>query len=415
MSTVLICRELPYPPTTGAPLRMWQQLNLLAKRGPVHVFTLSGDAATLQSMPLATTWEHIDPTAVRVRRWPGPLRIMRALLPPRYPSVFGDFADGALDARLRTFIARARPTHIVLSHWNAAMPAALTEHGGGSTVVLDTHNIEWRLQSDRDVKRTLVAKIRDWGFKRRERKLFEQAAKIWVTSEEDLATARALAPAAADRISVWPNAIDVERIDRWLAERAARGAPLEPCWPTIIFVGYMAYGPNETAALDAIRRIFPTIKERFTNARLLLVGKDPRPVIYEAAMNDPQIIVTGTVPDVLPYLALADVAIVPLSVGGGTRLKILEAFAAGVPIVSTSKGAEGIASARSHDIVIEDDLDAMGARIVELLGDSADMRARAQAGRQRVTSEFSWTALSDGLDGALGPSSCEVTHDATRV
>jgi len=84
---------------------MWQQLNLLAKRGPVHVFTVGHNATKLETMPLATSWEHVETSTHRSRFWPGPAKLARVLFPPQYFGV-GDFADRAINARLHRFIDR---------------------------------------------------------------------------------------------------------------------------------------------------------------------------------------------------------------------------------------------------------------------------------------------------------------------
>src|SRR5579875_3061670 len=134
---------------------------------------------------------------------------------------------------------------------------------------------------------------------------------------------------------------------------------------------------------------------------LAIVGRTPPPAIAELAQRDPSIHITGTVPDIRPYLWNSAVSIVPLRVGGGTRLKIYEAMAAGVPVVSTSVGAEGLAVTAGSDILLADDPAAFAASCLALL-DSADRRARQAArAREVVCSNFSWTKVAESFEDIL--------------
>jgi len=266
------------------------------------------------------------------------------------------------------------------------------------TVIYDSHNIEWRLESDR--RRALgknhastIERLRAWGYRRQERLLFERADRSLVVSPEDLGALATLAPSAAHTATIWPNAVDLVRYTGVAAAAAAEHAGITHQWPTLIFSGLMSYEPNEAAAIAIITDILPRVRERYPDARLLIVGKDPWPSISAAANHDPGIVVTGTVADVLPYLAVADVAVVPLQIGGGSRLKILEALAARIPVVSTSKGAEGIGTLGLSAVVIEDDLNAMATRVVELLDDPARRERQAEAGYEVAQTHYSWTAL----------------------
>ena len=138
----------------------------------------------------------------------------------------------------------------------------------------------------------------------------------------------------ARRVAVVPNGVDC---DKYQAAPTGRGNKV----PTILYVGSMSWTPNAAAAKFLATDVLPDVRHHFPNARLQIVGKDPTPEIV-ALRTHPGVEVTGGVPDVVPYLLGADVLAVPLDAGGGTRLKILEAFAAGLPVVSTPVGSEGL-------------------------------------------------------------------------
>jgi len=141
--------------------------------------------------------------------------------------------------------------------------------------------------------------------------------------------------------------------------------------------------------------------EKFPNSRLLLVGSNPTEKMREAAEKDPNIIVTGEVEDVRPYLAAASVMVVPLYKGGGTRFKILEAFAAGCPVVSTTKGAEGLNSEDGVHLLLRDDVEGLTEGIIKIWSDASLRERLVHNGYDLVQSNYSWDAVSHNVKLAL--------------
>jgi glycosyltransferase involved in cell wall biosynthesis len=158
----------------------------------------------------------------------------------------------------------------------------------------------------------------------------------------------------------------------------------------LVFLGSMDWMPNITGIVDFVRTTWPSIKRAHPEAKLTIVGRNPAPAVQALARHDSSIEVTGTVDDVRPYLQRAAVSIVPLSVGGGTRIKIFEAMAMGVPVVSTAVGAEGLPVTEGTDILIGDAPDAFAQRVGVLLGDAAQAHAIGRAGQKLVAERFSW-------------------------
>ncbi len=153
--------------------------------------------------------------------------------------------------------------------------------------------------------------------------------------------------------------------------------------PTIFYAGAYWWRPNFDAAHMLIDEIYPRLRERYPGTRLMLVGRNPTPQMEAAARADEQIVVTGEVDDIRPYLAQSHVAAVPLLIGGGMRSKIIEAFAAGLPVVSTTKGAEGIEVVDGRELLVRDGVPAIVAGIAELW-ENPDDAARARGTRFRV-------------------------------
>jgi glycosyltransferase involved in cell wall biosynthesis len=152
----------------------------------------------------------------------------------------------------------------------------------------------------------------------------------------------------------------------------------------------MDWLPNVDGVLYFVREILPLIRRHRPATTLAIVGRTPPPKILQLAAEDSGIQVTGTVPDIRPYLWNSAVSIVPLRIGGGTRLKIYEAMAAQIPVVSTTIGAEGLSVNPPQDIRIADTPDRFAAHCLELLGDP-EIRARlSRSAWQMVNANFSW-------------------------
>jgi sugar transferase (PEP-CTERM/EpsH1 system associated) len=158
----------------------------------------------------------------------------------------------------------------------------------------------------------------------------------------------------------------------------------------LVFVGSMDWHPNQDAVSFFVRDILPKVR-REVPATLTIVGRHPPPSIQRLA-DIPGIVVTGTVPDVRPYLARAQLCVVPLRVGGGTRIKIFEAMAMGTAVVSTPLGAEGLPVSDGTNIALAADADAFAATLVRLLRNPDERRQLATAGRRLVGEGYSWDA-----------------------
>jgi glycosyltransferase involved in cell wall biosynthesis len=177
----------------------------------------------------------------------------------------------------------------------------------------------------------------------------------------------------------------------------------------LVFVGSMDWLPNVDGVFYFIREILPLIRQARPETTLAIVGRTPPPKIAQFAAADPRIQVTGTVPDIRPYLWSSAVAIVPLRIGGGTRLKIYEAMAAQIPVVSTTIGAEGLSVNPPHDIRLADTPAHFAAQCLELLT-TPELRTRlAQAAAAMVTSHFSWEQVARAFENIMqsGPRLCQ--------
>ena len=205
--------------------------------------------------------------------------------------------------------------------------------------------------------------------------------RLVAVSDED---ALALATQTAVPVSVLPNGSAMDPVPS-----LAPGAP-----PTLLFTGTMSWPPNREGILWFVSEVWPHVVAEVPEARLNVVGRLPDQTVNGLATRDPRIRVTGEVPEMQPYYREAAVVIAPLLSGGGTRLKLLDAFAVGRPVVSTTIGAAGLAVSDGHELVIADDPTAFATQVLRLLADGA-LREKLVTNASRLVRErYHWDAIS---------------------
>lgn len=171
--------------------------------------------------------------------------------------------------------------------------------------------------------------------------------------------------------------------------------PAARATPELLFVGSMDWQPNEDGIRWFVESVFHLVRARIPDVSLSIVGRSPSKALLALAERSSGVSVTGAVPDVRPYLHRAAVSIVPLRIGGGTRIKIYEAMAAGVPVVSTSIGAEGLPLLPGQHLLIADDPEPMATAITSLLRDRACAQRLADHAQRFVQEHCSWQAVTN--------------------
>jgi len=257
----------------------------------------------------------------------------------------------------------------------------LSEH---VKVILDQHNIEFELLQRAYLHETAwLRKWYNWWESRLvkpvEVELCRGADAIVVTSERERLLLKSILPPS--KIEVVSNGVDIEYFHGNCSEQEVDGR--------IVFTGSMAYYPNVEAVLFFAQKCWPLVREHIPGAIWQIVGKDPLPAVRKLA-ELPGITVTGSVADVRPYFAEARVAIVPLQIGGGTRIKILEAMAMRKAVVSTSLGCEGLSVVPGKHLIVADQPEVFAQAVIELLNNAEKRQALGTAGRAMVEAEYSW-------------------------
>jgi glycosyltransferase involved in cell wall biosynthesis len=284
---------------------------------------------------------------------------------------------------------------------------------GAPAIIIDWHNIEsemmWRFaKTTGNWAKKIVANRTAKLIERAEDRLLDTCATHTVASERERQKLIARRPGA--NIQIIPNGVDTNYYtSKKSAEAAGRGSQ-SASNRTILFVGSMDYHANIDAVTWFSRVAWPEIAHNHPDIHFMIVGRDPAPEVR--ALDSDRIHVTGTVDDVRPFYESAVAAVVPIRSGSGTRLKILEAMAAGVPVVSTRLGVEGIEAQDDVHLLLGDSGPELAAAVHRIVS-SAETRSRlSQAARTLVCKIYDWTVIGNRLHGihlnlvnALTPSS----------
>jgi polysaccharide biosynthesis protein PslH len=371
-----------WPPTSGAKLRDYHLARALGRSSELSYvyYTEPGSppvdgadmpfCSRLVSVPKPRPYAAAKVARGLAGKWPLPILNYTS---PRF-----------LDAVRGLAILPFDVIHVDSIHL-AACEAALRPVLGNAAVIYNWHNIESELMFRYSVEsdswaRKPYAKLTAKRLERAEKSILSSALGHIVCSERERAELANRAPHA--RIAVIENGVDTQAF-----ELPRRDAQLK----RIVFVGAMRYHANVEAAQWFARTIWPAIQKRFPEFMFTIVGADPAPEVV-ALRELAGVEVTGTVPDVRPYYRDAFAAVVPLRVGAGTRLKILEAMAANVPVISTTLGAEGLKVENRRNILIADDESAWLPGLTSL-SDAHTRQRLAKAGRALVCELYDWGVI----------------------
>jgi glycosyltransferase involved in cell wall biosynthesis len=253
---------------------------------------------------------------------------------------------------------------------------------GGKTLLVE-HNVEFARIADQFPD--MSERARSW-LERVEVDLCNRVDRVVAVSEPDRA-ALVAAGVHADRLAVIPHGVDLSLYERRYDFDLRRQFGLERDLPLLVYHGIYSYYPNLEAVRLIAAELLPRLVRRGYRAKVLAIGRDPP----EAPVHE-DVIFAGSVSNLAPYLKNADLAVVPLQKGGGTRMKILEYFAAGVPVIATSKAMEGIPVENGVEAWIEDDFEAMADAVVTLLQDRPRAQRLSSAARRYVR-DLDWTAI----------------------
>ena len=394
MHVVVVDEELPYPADSGKRIRTLNLTTRLAQRHRITYLAYRSANRAETEQAVAYLQSRGIETVLVDRCLPGKSgvafygRLLWNLLSP-LPYSVQVHKSAAMRRAIREYAAR----HAV-DLWHCEWtPYAESLRGvvSGPWVVM-AHNVEsliWKRYAETEPSRLKQWYIRkQWRkFERFERRTFAEAAGTIAVSDEDAALARERF--GADRVEVVENGVDVAGFRPDGSARDHR---------SILFLGSLDWRPNLDAVQLLLDRVFPQVLRGEPLARLVIVGRKPPHWLVERVRGCERVELRADVPDVRPFLRQCGVMTVPLRIGGGSRVKILEALAMECPVVSTRVGAEGLCLAPGRHFVQVEAVDAMASALVRCMRDPQPMAEMARLGRQAVCQRYDWSILARKLE-----------------
>ncbi len=390
------CRLL-HPLHGGDRIRTYQMLRELRKRHHITYLTLQTPLDTPEATERASEYCH-ELIAV-----PHPVKNQRSLafylevlgntLWGRYPFLGQKYLSRETTRRLAELSSPAQqpPFDLLVCDYLAPMVNFLELPARPQVPsLLFQHNVESVIfRRHADTARNFFKRAmyrRQWKMLRR----FEQQSAELVTgqvavSEPDAACFRDEFK-MRNVLGAVPTGVDCEYFQ----------PPAQPASkPVLAFLGSMDWDANQDAVTWFAGEILPRIRAKVPAAEFLVIGRNPPAALRALAEKDRGLRITGTVPDVRPLMAEAAAMVLPLRIGGGTRIKIYEAMAMGAPVISTTIGAEGLDVAHGRNILLADTAEAFAAETTALLTDSARAATLAAEARRHVAENYSWGRVSE--------------------
>ncbi len=379
-----LVHRIPFPPNKGDKIRSYHLLRHLAERYAVHLGTFVDSAEDLAHVAAAATSlcasvhvETLDPRAARLRSVSGFLT-GEALTLPYY-------RNAALQSWVTRIVAQQRIRKAVV--FSAAM-AQYVSRSAGLRVVLDFVDVdsakwcEYAAAARLAFVVRLSARGREAAGVRTECRE-RSAASVFVTRPRRELFAR-LAPGFEGRLHVVENGVNTD----YFAPHAERASPYAENEAPIVFTGAMDYWPNIDAVTWFTSEVLPSILAARPDARFYIVGMNPAPAVTALGLRS-GVVVTGTVPDVRPYVQHAAVVVAPLRVARGIQNKILEAMAMGRAVVVSTATSRGISGVAGDDFEMAESAEEFADKVLALLEPGSGARV-GQAARARIVADYSW-------------------------
>jgi polysaccharide biosynthesis protein PslH len=373
------------PVDTGGKIRSYNILRHLGKNHSVTLVSYYGgqrdqeyETAIAQELPGAVT---IHTAALDGSALAQYLDYLRLMFRPE-PFAVSKFTDSEVR---RTLAARTEPQRFEVAVCDFLSASANFPARLGIPTILFQHNVETALWQRLAASEANILRRLAYAIEARKMGRYEQAAlrrfhHIIAVSDHD--REQMLAMDSTCEITVVPTGVDTTKYS------PAPPATADP--PRVVFLGSMDWEPNIDAVSYFCRDVFPRVRASFPKAVFQIVGRNPHSSVRQLVSDGVE--VTGTVPSVEEYLRRATVVIVPLRIGGGTRLKIFEAMATGKAVVSTSIGAEGLAVESGRDLILADDAATFADAVVRLLQD-ATLRRRYEEAAARLAAQYDWSII----------------------
>lgn len=380
----------PYPPFSGGQTRSYNLIKNLAKKNQITLFSFIRPAR-IQG-PISELEKFCDKIRTFKGRRIWTLRNIFLAGASHLPFTITHFyGDRQLEKALREELKSQKYD---LVHFESFYTSCYLNFASSLPKVLGNENIEYLIyqrfveQKSPFLKLPLLYDI--WKMKRYEQGAWEKADLNLAVSGVDADKIRKV---TGRQCVVIPNGVDVEyfgEIGKAFSIKAKR--------PTVLFVGDFKYFPNKDAIRFLIKEIWPLIKRRLPQAKLLLVGKNPNQFVSSLAGGG--VIVDDQVEDIRQAYSQADIFVAPMRLASGTNIKVLEAMAAGLPVVTSSIGIEGVKAEKEKEVIVADKPDDFADQVAELLSDKKKRQRIGLAGRKLVRRLYDWSEITKKLEEA---------------
>ena len=399
---LFLTQVLPYPLNSGAKVRQYHMLRHLTRRHEVTLVSFTRDDDPPEAIEhLRGICHAVHPVPMRRSPWRNVRAAARGVL-TGLPMVVVRDETREMEATLQQLVAAHPFDAIHADQLSMAWWGRLAARMAGPhrpCTLLDEHNAIYLLarrmaDTEPNPWRRIVTAREARAFARYERDMCRFFDAVLAVSQEDREHLLALfsrkeREALAAKFSVVPICVDPEQV----SPVVHRDSDV----PTVLHLGTMFWPPNVNGVLWFAREVLPLIHQQVPDARFVVVGKDP-PAAVQALAADPRVQVTGYVDDPTPYLEAAKAFVVPLHAGGGMRVKIVDAWLWGLPIVSTPIGAEGIEIRDGENILIAEDARAFAQATLSLLTNQDLNQKLRIGGRAWVESRYAWQVVYQEVD-----------------
>ena len=379
---LLLIHRIPYPPNKGDKIRSYHLLKHLARDYRVHLATFVDDAddwqhvPTVEKMCASSHFASLNPTLARVRS-------LGALVKNRSLSL-----DYYRDAGMQRWVDQTVAAHKIerVLVFSSAMAQYADKYPNARRVVdfCDVDSDKWRQYADKK------SWPMSWLYRHEARQLLSYERQVaresgprLFAADPDAALFRQLARESDARIGFFSNGVDTD----YFSPDAAGVSPFKEGERAIAFTGAMDYWPNVDAVQWFAADVMPLLRARFPDLVFYIVGARPAPAVLELG-KQPNIVVTGTVPDVRPYIAHARAAVAPLRIARGIQNKVLEAMAMATPVVVSPQALEGIEAEPGRELVLAQDATGFADAVASLL--ARQDNTMGLAARARVERKYSW-------------------------
>ncbi len=388
MKILYVCHRFPFPPKRGGKIRPFNMIRHFSEQHEVTVASLvRSDDEAREGEGIAPHCAHFEMSQVS-----DPLQMARMVvrLPTLVPSSMGYFYSADLARRIRQLL---RTTRFDLIFVHCSSVAQYVSDVRGIPKILDFGDMDsqkWLEYANyKPFPLSLGYRLEGSKMLRAEKRLAAQFDLCTATTRAEWETLKAY---GVDVPTDWfPNGVDATFF-------APDETPYEP--DTISFIGRMDYYPNQECMTDFCANTLPLLRAKRPNIKLVIVGADPSPAMRKLG-ELPGVTVTGSVPDVRPYVRASALMVAPLNIARGTQNKILEAMAMGVPVVTSTVAAGGVDAQNETHFLVADTPRGYAQTILRVLDSPAERQRLALAGRERMLSNHAWPKSMQRLDDII--------------